>query len=65
MFCNGYTYLPGISDVCCKCFNSFERRLQVFHLDIVKVDLVLHILQWDSSAVAAEPAYMRMGVEGA
>jgi hypothetical protein len=31
--------------VFCKCFNCFERMLQVFHLDVVKVDLVLHMLQ--------------------
>jgi hypothetical protein len=37
----------GVSDVCCKCFNCFERMLQVFHLVVAKVDLVLHVLQWD------------------
>ena len=46
MFCNGYTRLfPGVSDVCCKCFNCFGRMLQVFHLDIAKANLVLHMLQ--------------------
>jgi hypothetical protein len=27
------------------CFSCFERMLQVFHLDVAKVDRVLHILQ--------------------
>jgi hypothetical protein len=37
----------SVSDVCCKCINYFGRMLQVFHLDVAKVDLVLHMLQWD------------------
>jgi hypothetical protein len=41
----------------------------VFHLDITKVNLVLHILQWDTSVVslvvAVGPACIRVGVEGA
>ena len=49
--CNGFQVFSGVfttvSDVCCKCFNCFERMLQVFHVDIAKVDLVLHMLQWD------------------
>jgi hypothetical protein len=39
-----HTCFPGISDVCCKCFNCFRCMLQVFHLNVVKVDLVLHML---------------------
>jgi hypothetical protein len=39
-----YICFPGVSNVCCKCFNCSGRMLQVFHLDFVKVDLVLHIL---------------------
>jgi hypothetical protein len=35
----------GVSDVCYKCFSYFRHMLQVFHLDVVKVDLVLLILQ--------------------
>ena len=46
-----------VSDVCCKYFNYFGCMLQVFYLDVAKVDLVLHMLQWDhllqSSAVVA------------
>jgi hypothetical protein len=30
--------------------------LQMFYLDIAKVDLVLHMLQWDSPTVAAPAA---------
>jgi hypothetical protein len=49
--CNGFQVFFGIfasaSDVCCKCFNSFRCMLQVFHLDVAKVDLMLNMLQWD------------------
>ena len=35
---------PGVSDVCCKYFNYFGRMLQVFHLNIIKVDFgVTHV----------------------
>jgi hypothetical protein len=34
-----------VSDVCCKCFNCFGHMLQIFPLDVAKVDLVLHMLQ--------------------
>jgi hypothetical protein len=51
--CNCFRHMfastSTISDVCCK-----------FHLDIIKVDLVLHMLQWDHqpqppAAVAEAP----------
>ena len=49
--CNGFQVFSGVFatvlDVCCKCFNCFECMLQVFHVDIAKEDLVLHMLQWD------------------
>jgi hypothetical protein len=49
MFAMAFKYLAGVfasvSDVCCKCFSCFGRMLQVFHLYIVKVDRVLHMLQ--------------------
>jgi hypothetical protein len=49
--CNGFqvfsgvlqvfqTYVPSVSTV-------FGRMLQMFHLDVTKVDLVLHTLQLD------------------
>jgi hypothetical protein len=41
----------AISDIYCKCFSCFGRMLQVFHLDVAKVDLVLHMFQWDPPAV--------------
>ena len=47
IFCNGYTRV-FLMDIYYKCFSCFERMLQVFHLDVVKVDLVL---QWSSPAV--------------
>ena len=28
----------SVSNVCCKCFSCFVRMLQVFHLDVLKVD---------------------------
>jgi hypothetical protein len=31
-----YTY---VSSICFKCFSRFRRMLQVFHLDVAKVDL--------------------------
>jgi hypothetical protein len=50
--CNGYTCIfkfflcfASVSDVCCKCFSCFGRMLQVFYLDVAKVDRVLHMLQ--------------------
>ena len=43
----------SVSDVCCKCFNCFGRMLQMFSLDVAKVDMVLHMLWWDLSAIAA------------
>jgi hypothetical protein len=33
-----------VSSICFDCFIYFRRMLQVFHLDVVKVDLVLHML---------------------
>jgi hypothetical protein len=41
-----------VSHISCKCFNCFGRMLQVFHPNVAKVDLVLHMLQWDPSAAA-------------
>jgi hypothetical protein len=35
--------VSSVSDVCCKCFICFRRMLQMFHLDISKVDLVEHM----------------------
>jgi len=66
MFCNGYTRVfPRVSDVCCKCFNCFGRTLQMFPLDVAKVDLMLHMLQWDPYAATACCNYWaRVGVEG-
>jgi hypothetical protein len=47
------TCFPRVSDVCCKCFNRFKRMLQMLSYRCWKVDLVLHMLQWTPSAVAA------------
>jgi hypothetical protein len=44
-FAMAVNVFPGISDVCCKCFNCFGRMLQVFLLDVVKGDLgVAHVV---------------------
>jgi hypothetical protein len=32
-----------VSSICCKCFICFRRMLQVFHLDVSKVDLGEHM----------------------
>jgi hypothetical protein len=53
---NGYTCISSVSDnqtYVCKCFSCFRRMLQVFHLDVAKVVLVLHMLQWDSPVITA------------
>jgi hypothetical protein len=49
MFCNGCT---RVSYVCCKRFNCFGRMLQIFSLNVTKVDLVLHMLRWNPFAAA-------------
>jgi hypothetical protein len=55
MFYNSYTRVSLMcSDVCCKCFHGFRRILQMFSLDVTKVDLVVVV-----------PTCMRMGVKGA
>jgi hypothetical protein len=61
------TYVfPRVLDVCCKCFNCFESMLQMFPLDVAKVDLVLHMLQLQQQpAFAAGPACIARGCGGA
>jgi hypothetical protein len=44
--------LKMFQHVCSKYFSCFEHMLQVFHLNVAKVDMVLHMLQWDSPVVA-------------
>jgi hypothetical protein len=60
-----HTCFPRVLDVYCKCFNCFECMLQMLPIDVAKVDLLLHILQWTPSAAAARPACIHVGVEGA
>jgi hypothetical protein len=56
----------SVLDIYCKCFNCFRCMLQVFHLDVAKVDQVLHILQWDhlpqppAAVVGAPPSRCTM-----
>jgi hypothetical protein len=52
----------SVSDVCCKCFNYFGRILQMFPLDVTKVDLVLHMLQWDPSAAGISRLVQLLGL---
>jgi hypothetical protein len=37
-------FFPSVSYGCFECFNCFIRMLQVFHLDVLKVDLVLQLV---------------------
>jgi hypothetical protein len=48
-----HTCFPRVLDACCKCFNCFRRMLQMFSLNIVKVDTVLYMLQWTLFTVTA------------
>ena len=52
MFAVAFRCFASILDVCCKCFSCSGRMLLVFHLGVAKVDLMLHILQWDPPVVA-------------
>jgi hypothetical protein len=58
-----HTCFPHVLDICCKCFNYFGRMLQMFPLNVVKVDMVEHMLQCPDTT--AGPTYMRVGVNGA
>jgi hypothetical protein len=41
-----------VFQICCKSFSCFGRILQVFRLNVAKVDMGLHMLQWDPPATA-------------
>jgi hypothetical protein len=43
----------NVLDVFASVSAVFGRMLQVFHMNVVKVYLVLYMLQWDSPAIAA------------
>jgi hypothetical protein len=48
IFCNGFfkrfsDVFTSVLDVCCKRFNCFERMLQMFQLNVSKVDQMLHL----------------------
>jgi hypothetical protein len=58
--CNGYTRVfkfflvfSSVSDECCKYFSCFGHMLQMFHLNIAKVDRMLHMLNGTHFAAAA------------
>jgi hypothetical protein len=67
--CNGFQAFfrcsASVSDVCYKCFSCYE-RIFVSVLDVKKIDLVLHMLQWDPPpqppvvAVEAPPSGRRL-----
>jgi hypothetical protein len=42
--CNGYTRVFKFFLLFCKCFNCFDRMLQVFLLNVAKVDRMFHML---------------------
>jgi hypothetical protein len=48
-----WMYVASVSDVRYKCFSRFGHMLKVFHLDVTKVYLVLHMLQWDPPTACA------------
>jgi hypothetical protein len=52
-FAMAMTCFASVSDVCCKCFICCGCMLQVFHLNIAKVDMMLQMLQQDPSAATA------------
>jgi hypothetical protein len=62
-----YTCFADVSDVCCKCLNYFGCMLQLFHLDVEKIDLVLHggTHMQQSPVAVVGPTCMCVGVEGA
>ena len=47
------TCCNGVSTICHKCFICFRHILQMFYLDVAKVDLVLHMLQQLQTYVAS------------
>jgi len=42
----------SVSDACFKCFICLHRILQVLHMDVLKVDRVLHMVQCDPLVAA-------------
>jgi hypothetical protein len=46
VFLSFFWCFASVPDICCMCFSCFKRMLQVFHLDVAKVDRVLHMLQY-------------------
>jgi hypothetical protein len=55
--CNGFQVFSGVSQVfhtyVASVSVAFGCMLQVFHLNVAKVDRVLHMLQWGPPVVAA------------
>jgi hypothetical protein len=43
----------SVSGGCFMCFSRFGRMLQMFYLDVAKVDMVLHMLQWNPLTATA------------
>jgi hypothetical protein len=44
-FSSVFKRFASVLNVCCKYFSCFRRMLQLFHLNVAKLDLVLHIFQ--------------------
>jgi hypothetical protein len=53
VFSSFFWCFASVSDICCKCFIYFSRILQVLYSDVIKVDLMLHMLQRDPPTAAA------------
>jgi hypothetical protein len=65
-------YFAMVTHIFFRCFRRMLQMfqwfrgciLQVFHLNIAKVDRVLHMLHWDPPAATAMASYMRVGSGG-
>ena len=44
VFSSFFWCFASVLDICCRCFSYFRRMLQMFHLNIAKVDRMLHML---------------------
>jgi hypothetical protein len=42
-----------VASICFKCLRCFIGMLQVFHMNVAKVDVMLHMLQWLCTYVAS------------
>ena len=56
MFAMFFKFFSGVSDVCFKCFICHFFMLQVLHLDIAKIDRMLHVrCAWKAGGGTSSP----------